>query len=182
MAFPIFYQGGILFRNGTFATSTECCCVPCCDYTEDEIVQSLQGTYGDIELIQTGASSSLLASGGCFNQEDNRGIKWTVPVRLTDQLGGIATYTTTATIRLLAPGADGCRWEVTIPQDPSARPELAHNGSFIAAASCAGLQDVNTPGGDNGGPGGAGSGWAGTSGFIIVDPDGSAEFDSCHGT
>lgn len=179
MPFPIIYQGSILFRDGRPAFSIRCCCVPCCEYTADEVVQNLAGFYGDIELTQIGSSSALLSSGGCFGDLDSRGIKWTVPVRLTDQLGGIKTYTTTATIRLLTPGVHGCRWEVTIPQDPSASPELAHNGMFIAAASCAGQQDVNTPGGDNGGPGGAGSGWAGESGFFIFDPDGSAGIDTC---
>lgn len=149
------------------------CCTACCSYTGDESVTGLYGTYNDIEMVQNGlASLAAGATGKCNTPESTDNIQFEVPVTLSDQLGEVSSYDTIATIQLIEPDPiHGCRWLVTIPQDAAMRFELAHSGWFIASAHCIGLQDANTPAGDP-------NGW-GFAEFMINDPDGSAEFDSC---
>lgn len=170
MAFPIYRNGKILFRNGKPAFSTKCCCkTGCCTYTGDESVVNLRGDYGDIIMTQTGASTLVSGlDGQCANREG--GIKFTVPVQLEEALY-FESYTTTVTITLLTPSAVGCRWLVEIPQDPEGRFSLAHSGYYIAGMHCIGEQQNTAPGGEV-------SGW-GIGVFEVLDPDNSAAGEQC---
>ena len=169
MGFPIFYNGSILFRDGKPAFSINCCCGNCCTFTGDETITGVYGTFGDIEMNQSGAGTYRSGATGRCNADNP---KFTVVVTLLDQLSGTSSYTTTATISLLgAVPEEGCRWLMEIPQDPMMRTELEHSGSFIAGPNCGGLQTVNDPIGEP-------NGW-GFGEFVVTDPDGSTTGEKC---
>jgi hypothetical protein len=171
MGFPIYWEGKILWRNGLLAFSTACCCDVCCTFTGDEFVTDLYGTFDDVGMVQAGASTLIDMNDGDCGKTSVGGITFTVPAVLTERLNQVESYSTTVTIRLIEPSNEGCRWLVTIPQDPLGRILLRHSGSFVATNSCSGLQTVQ-------GPVSTPNGW-GFGEFVVNDPDDSAFLDQC---